>query len=304
MSTYPGNGCRDCPIAPAPGRAGHGTGLPTNGQAGRERSCFVGSAQILIVEDEQITARRLQRELEGMGYAVPAVAATGDEALRRAAENSPDLVLMDIVLPGELDGIETTKRLHDHCRVPVVYLSSSEDDRTLDRARETEPYGYLIKPYEERELRATIEMALYKHRVEQCLRDTERWLTATLRSVTDAVVATDVMRRIGFMNPVAERLTGWGAAEVLEHELADVLRLEGEGEGDLVERMEARAAQSGEAVGFPAPIRLVAREGRRTAVEGTVSPIRDEDGELTGHVWVFRDIGDRLRAEEERRRSS
>src|SRR6266566_2063021 len=139
----------------------------------REEMIVVGSAQILIVEDEKITAKRLQRELEGMGYSVPAVATTGEEALERAAESSPDLVLMDIVLKGDLDGIETTKRLHDQCHVPVVYLSSYEDDQTLDRARETAPYGYLIKPYEERELRATIEMALYKHRVEQCLRETE-----------------------------------------------------------------------------------------------------------------------------------
>src|SRR5205814_5603063 len=132
-------------------------------------------------------------------------------------------------------------RLHDRCHVPVVYLSSSEDDTTLDRARETEPYGYLIKPYEERELRATIEMALYKHRVEQCLRDTERWLTATLRSVTDAVIATDVMQRVSFMNPVAEKLTGRRAAEALEHDLSQALRLEAEEAADSLGQIEARA---------------------------------------------------------------
>lgn len=262
------------------------------------------SAQILVVEDEKITAKRLRRELEGMGYTVPAVVETGEEALRRAAETSPDLVLMDIVLPGDLDGIETTKRLRDRYRVPVVYLSSHEDDGTLDRARATEPYGYLIKPYEERELRATIEMALYKHQVEQCLRDTERWLTATLRSVNEAVVATDVMQRVAFMNRVAEELTGRVGEDTLGHELAQVVRLEGDGNKDLLDGVEAMAAQTGESAPIPQPAWLVAPVGQRTPVEGTLSPIRDDEGAFTGYVWVFRDVSERLAAQERLRRST
>src|SRR2546421_331426 len=100
----------------------------------------MGSAHILIVEDEKIVARGLQRDLEGMGYTVPAIAASGEEALHRVAERPPDLVLMDVILKGGLDGIETSRQLRDRYRVPVIYLSAYEDDQTLRRARETEPY--------------------------------------------------------------------------------------------------------------------------------------------------------------------
>ena len=127
--------------------------------------------KVLIVEDERIVALDLQYQLRRLGYAVSDVASSGEEALRMAEEVQPDVVLMDIRLKGALDGVETAEELRDHSDVPVVFLTAYADDRTLERAKATEPFGYLLKPFEERELQVAIEIALYRHSMEQQLRE-------------------------------------------------------------------------------------------------------------------------------------
>jgi CheY-like chemotaxis protein len=127
-------------------------------------------AQILVVEDENIIATNIRLELTGMGYEVPAIASSGEEALQLVAETQPDLVLMDIVLKGNMDGIEVSEEIRDQYDIPVVFLTAYADDPTLRRAKITEPYGYLLKPYEEKELQTTIEIALHKHKTESAMR--------------------------------------------------------------------------------------------------------------------------------------
>ena len=125
---------------------------------------------ILVVEDEGIVARDLASRLEQLGYAVPGIAASGREAIRKALETLPNLVLMDVVLKGDMDGIETAGQIRESLNVPVIYLTAYSDEHTLQRAKITEPFGYILKPFDERELYTTIEMALYKHRTEEELR--------------------------------------------------------------------------------------------------------------------------------------
>ncbi|MFH1570027.1 MAG: response regulator [Gemmatimonadota bacterium] len=125
---------------------------------------------ILVVEDEPIVALDLQQRLQKMGYHVPAVARLGEDVVDLAAGVKPDLVLMDISLGGNMDGVEVAEHLRVHCRIPVVYLTAYSHDAILERAKATEPYGYLLKPFEERELQTTIEIALYKHQAEEALR--------------------------------------------------------------------------------------------------------------------------------------
>jgi len=137
-------------------------------------------ATILVVEDESIVARDLQSRLRSLGYDVPAVAATGEEALKKAADIRPDLVLMDIRLKGAMDGIETAEQLRELFNVPPVYLTAYTDSETLRRAKITEPFGYIVKPFDERELHSAIEMALYRHKTETKLRQSEQWLAAIL----------------------------------------------------------------------------------------------------------------------------
>lgn len=122
---------------------------------------------ILVVEDEAIVAADLQHCIEALGYTVFAVAGSGEDALPKVSESKPDLVLMDISLGGEFDGIETAGRLRDLYDLPVVYLSAYSDAETLERAKITQPYGYLLKPLDEREVVTTIEMAIHKHSMER-----------------------------------------------------------------------------------------------------------------------------------------
>ena len=133
-----------------------------------ERGKMVGE-QILVVEDEIIVARNIQNLLENLGFNVPAVVSSGEEAVKKTAEIHPDLVLMDIKLDGDIDGIEAANQIHHSLHAPIVYLTAYADDEILRRAKITEPYGYIIKPLEERELQSNIEIALYKHKMENKL---------------------------------------------------------------------------------------------------------------------------------------
>ncbi|MDM7944214.1 MAG: response regulator [Hydrogenophaga sp.] len=148
-------------------------------------------AHILVVEDQAIVAFNLQQQLMSMGYHVPDIAASGSEALALVTQARPDLILMDIHIEGSMDGIGVAARIHETCPVPVIYLTAYSQDATLERARQTHPYGYLIKPFSERELHATIQMALERHSVEQALAESQRLLQQALDSAHMGTVEFD-----------------------------------------------------------------------------------------------------------------
>jgi signal transduction histidine kinase len=149
--------------------------------------------RIMLVEDERLVAYNLQQRLQRLGYEVSAVVASCDEALARAREAPPDLVLMDIHIEGELDGIETAARLQEVADAPVVFLTAYSEESTLERARATRPYGYLVKPISERELHATIQMVLERRKAEIALRESEARLK---RAATEREAAWEVVRRL------------------------------------------------------------------------------------------------------------
>lgn len=127
----------------------------------------MATPQILVVEDEGIVAEEIRGRLQDLGYTVPAVAHSGEKAIEKAEEIRPDLVLMDIKLKGKMDGVEAAEKIHACFDIPVVYLTSHADRDTLKRVKITKPFGFITKPFEERELHAALEIALYKHRAEQ-----------------------------------------------------------------------------------------------------------------------------------------
>jgi two-component system, cell cycle sensor histidine kinase and response regulator CckA len=243
------------------------------------------AARVLVVEDEAIVAMDISARLRVLGYEVVGPASTGAEAVELAVRTRPDLVLMDIMLRGGMDGVEAALRIREATGSPVVYLTAYADESTLRRAKVAEPLGYLLKPFEERELRTTIETALYKHRTEVRLRESERWLATTLRSIGDAVIAADERGRVKLINPAAESLTGWPQGEALGRELAEVFQLADEATG---RRVEAGAS-------WPPDVLLLSRDGRSTPVEPSVSVINDEQGGFRGSVLIFKDISERRR---------
>lgn len=145
------------------------------------------AARILIVEDEAITSLALEQNLERMGYEVVGMAVTGREAIDKAVADRPDVVLMDIVLKGDMDGIEVARRIHEQADVAIIYLSAYADDETLARARQTGPFAYLVKPYQDRELQITIDMALYKHKMERALAERYAQLKRTMQGTVEAI---------------------------------------------------------------------------------------------------------------------
>lgn len=124
-----------------------------------------------MVEDENIIAMDIQNRVKRLGYSVSAIAASGEEAIKKAAETHPDLVLMDIKLKGMIDGIEAAGQIRERFDIPVVYLTAFADDETLQRAKITGPYGYILKPVRDRELHSNIEIALHKHEMERELKE-------------------------------------------------------------------------------------------------------------------------------------
>ena len=254
--------------------------------------------QILVVEDEGIIAKDIQNMLNSLGYAVPAVASSGKEAIKKAAETHPNLVLMDIVLEGDMDGVEATEQIRERFDIPVIYITAYGDDKTLQRAKITEPYGYILKPFEERELQTAIEMALYKHKMESRLRQSEKWLSTILRSIGDAVIATDMKGFITFMNPVAEALTGWQHEDAKRKPLKEVFNIVNENTQNSVEDLVARGLRQGAVVELANHTLLTAKNGKRRPVDVRCSPITDDKGGITGVVFVFTDITERRRAEE------
>jgi diguanylate cyclase (GGDEF)-like protein/PAS domain S-box-containing protein len=257
--------------------------------------------RILVVEDEVIIALDIQRTLIKMGFDVPEFVTSAESALERVAAAQPDLVLMDIHLNGAMDGIAAADEIRRRYRLPVVYLTAHSDEATVNRAKFTEPYGYVLKPFEERELQIAIDMALYRHRAEIKLKQMEHWLRKTLTSIGDGVIATDIGGTITYMNRMAEVLTGWPQAEALERPLGEVLRLihtaTRTGVGNLLERV----LKNGLIIDLSPDTALIDREGTEVPVDKSAAPIRDENDNVIGVVIVFRELSARKYVEEKLR---
>lgn len=166
-------------------------------------------ARILVVEDESIVAFNLQQRLSMLGYDVPAIAVSGQESIDLVEQTRPDLVLMDIHIQGDMDGIEVAAKLRETHAVPVIYLTAYSEDSTLERARKTQPYGYLLKPFSERELHATIQMAFERHRLENELNDSRRLLQQALDAASLGVMELDKATRNITPSPRTADLIGW-----------------------------------------------------------------------------------------------
>ncbi|MGA7123606.1 MAG: response regulator, partial [Polyangiaceae bacterium] len=255
------------------------------------------AATILVVEDEQIIAQDIRQTLSDLGYAVPRTVATGVQAFQYAEALKPQLVLMDIKLRGETDGIAAASEIRRCLGIPIVYLTSHSDDATLARAAETHPYGYLVKPFNDRDLRTAIEVALQKHEFEEQLQARERWFATTLDSIGDAVLATDSEGIITFMNPVAMRVTGWTRAEAIGREVDEVIRLTS-ADGQAVENPVHVALRDAQTVLLPPKTSMVLRTGTKLVIDDSASPIVDDKGRVVGGVVVFRDVTERAKLEQ------
>ena len=256
------------------------------------------AARILVVEDEAVVALDLRTRLTRLGYDVVGVAAKGEDAVAIAKEQRPDLTLMDIRLRSEMDGIDAAEIIRTQVGLPVVYLTAHADEATVARARVTEPFGYILKPFDERELHTIIEMALYKHKAEQRLRQSERRYATTLASIGDGVIATDKKGCVTFMNAVAESLSGWRMADAQGISLSTVFNICNADTRLPVAHPVDRVLTEGIVVGLANHTILIQRDGLEIPIDDCAAPIFDDRGQLTGAVLVFRDITKAKQVEE------
>lgn len=259
----------------------------------------MSKAQILIVEDETIIAKDIQNSLLNLGYSTVGIASAGTDAIEIAKEKKPDLILMDIMLRGNMDGIDTANRIKEHFNIPVIFCSAYFDQNTLERAKITEPFGYMIKPFEERELNITIEMALYKHKMEIELRDTRELFITTLKSINDGIISTDTNGRVAFVNPVALSLTGLQKDEVMGKRPKDILNIKSAKTGKPIECPIDKALKKNAATLHDIDI-MISKDNNEMQIEHSSTPIRNDNGDISGVVMAFRDITERAKIEKAR----
>lgn len=254
--------------------------------------------KVLVVEDEVIVARTIANQLTQLGYTVVDLAASGAAAIAKATDQQPDLILMDIFLKGNMDGITAASEIRSQLDVPIVFLTAYADENTLQRAKATLPMGYIVKPFNESELRVAVELALFKHRMEQELRANRVYLSTILNSMNDGVIATDAQGQVTFMNPAAESLTGWREAEAFGQSIATVFQLVHEITDEPVTNPVQQVLATNDVCYLDDLALLVRRNGDRTPIGDTASPLRSTTGDVDGSVLVFWDLSDRRQREQ------
>jgi len=254
-------------------------------------------AAISVVEDDRIVADDIAESLVRMGYEVVGTAASASECMERAEARRPDLVLMDIRIDGALDGIETAQLLRSRFDVPVIFLTAYVDQATVNRAKQTEAHGYIVKPFRAGELRSAVEIALHKHALESELKVREQWFSTTLRAIGDAVMAIDEQGKVKFTNPVAESLLGESGEELLGRALPDVFHPIDERTRAPIALPSPEEVANGKGIELGDAAALVGPTGEHP-IEDSFSPIVDERGKLLGSVLVFRDVSESRRLRE------
>ncbi|MCK4825510.1 response regulator [bacterium] len=239
--------------------------------------------KILVVEDEHVTALDIQNTLENMGYNVLDIASSGEEALEKIAHIKPDLVLMDIVLKGELDGIETARQIKNHHDVPFVYLTAYADDETLKRAKATAPLGYIIKPYGERELHTTVEMALYSRVKGNILKEREKKYRNIVEGANDGITIIKD-RIIKYANPRFAEMCGFENSELVGKQFTDFFH---ERELPNVKHHD-RQRHNGKEVASVFQTKLVHKKGNKLKIELNIVEIPYENSHAD--LVIIRDL--------------
>lgn len=253
----------------------------------------MSEAKILIVEDEAVTGMDIRKSLVEMGYSVVAIATTGELAVRKAAELHPDLILMDIMLAGKMNGIEAADKIRRYCRIPVVYLTAYSDDTFLAKAKLTEPFGYILKPFRELELKTTIEMALYKYAMEHALRISEETTRVLLDATEDFLFLIDPRGRFLAVNQALAKSAGRNVPDFIGTDIAQLVT-----QGILSSRMAAWNLNTNQ----KQPVRFQ-EEFKNRWFDTAIFPVKSPEGEVVLFAVSIRDITVQKKQEEQSRQN-
>ena len=260
----------------------------------------MANARLLLVLGETFGSE-LQASLKSLGYQVVGCVSNGRQALEDTAKLKPDLVLISIHLSGELGGIIIGKQIYVQYDLPVIYISNQSSQVTIRRTGGTTPFGYLFNPRDEKQILATIEVALTRHSLEKKVRESERWLYTILHSISDGVIAVDMEERIRFINPIAEELIGDKRQNIIDQPLRDTFSLVYANTEEKVTISHALVFFQNQNLRTGFEALLLRKDNRRIPVEIFISPLKN-NGVQVGVVLAFRDISERKRSLEEIRR--
>ncbi|MBH8561578.1 response regulator [Nostoc sp. CENA67] len=247
--------------------------------------------KILIVEDEFILAINLQESLQSLGYSSVDIVDTAEAAIEKATQLRPNLILMDIRLRGEMDGIQAAEQIWNRLQIPVIYVTGHSDKSTVERATLTSPFGYILKPVREQELYVAIQTTLTRY-------EREQFLSSVLRGMGDGVIVIDSQLRVKYLNPMAEALTGWRLDEAKNQMLDQVMKLVDEKTLSPTNNPLISALVEQSTIYLGNRVLLINKNGTTIPVADSATPLRNYDGEVTGAVMVFRDDTQRRLIEE------
>lgn len=255
----------------------------------------MGKIRVLIVEDEQIVAKNIKHTLIRLGYDVVAMVSTGEEALQlfeqTPVSDRPLIVLMDIMLHGGMDGIETARTLITLYDTALIFLTAYSNDSVIERAKQVGAFGYILKPFHENELRISMEMAFYKQDMERKQRETMQLLSATLDSIGDGVIVTDKDGNVIFMNSFAESITEWTDSSGVGKKLSEVFVFDDNSRYTDSEQLEILRHSNRQSL--PAQLKIKTKSGNSIPIEGSASKIKNNDLGSYSEVFAFNDISDR-----------
>ncbi|OQY29456.1 MAG: hypothetical protein B6244_03520 [Candidatus Cloacimonetes bacterium 4572_55] len=253
---------------------------------------------VLIVEDEVIVAANLKRRLENFGYRVCGIAPSGEAAIEKADQFRPDMIFMDIMLETDMDGVEAAEHIRRQFDIPVVFVTAFSDEQTLQRAKITEPYGYIIKPFNMKELQTIVEITVYKHDIEKKMRENRQWIMTILNNIHDAIIVVNTEEQITFMNPTVEHISKLTSDEVMGKHFGSLFTFMCEKNKKEIKNVISKVIESGQPQDTVDNHILINRHGDQIQIEYNLAPIIDEAGKVTDVIFVFRDITKRKEAEE------
>jgi PAS domain S-box-containing protein len=249
----------------------------------------MSTTRILVVEDESIVAKDIQNTLIRLGYEVPATASSAATAYEKLEQLEPDLVFLDIKLKGDQDGIHIAEYIKEKFNIPVIFLTSFVDQATLDRAKVTEPYGYLVKPFNESDLKTTVEMALFKFSKDREMRDREQRLVNALSKVDEVIIIIDEHANITYLNEKAEMFLGFGNNSALGIDIYQMIGIEQEGGNSVKKDFLMEKMRNNENIEFEDCFILMKRDNSSVAAAFSASPVHDEKNLFLGAAIVIAD---------------
>jgi len=253
-----------------------------------ERFSYRKNWRVSIIEDDLSLCTVLKKVLSDSGYKVQQIYHSGEEFLKNISIDKPDVILMDIMLEGRLNGIETASMAKQILNAPVIFMTANNDDKIFLEAVKEDPFAYIVKPFHEKELERSIQLSLFKHHTEAGMLSNREWLQKILMSIGDGVITADKNGIVTFINPIAEALTKYPSKKALGMHMNDIFKIEHEN-GSLISNPFKRVIDEGIIIHLENQIVLTDMNGCKKPISDSGAPIRGADGEVNGVVIIFKD---------------